>query len=191
MEGLGLVVLGETWVNRHGKHKVEGTRGVIEAPNADHPVLRGVKDVFGPSDVYSVTHLNPEAKILFRGAVTTTLDLDSPALAGGKNNPMMPLAWLREYQIPNGKKGRAFCSTMGASLDFLSEDLRRLIVNAVYEFADQKVPAKAEVAFVDPFTPSFLGFCRWKRGRNGRSSRPISAWAKPAAFRRGGGAGGI
>ena len=170
----GLVVLGETWVNHHGKHKVEGARGVIEPANADHPVLRGVKDVFGPSDVYGVTHLNPEATIVLRGAVTTTLDPKSAVVAGGKNAPMMPLAWFREYQIPNGKKGRAFCSTMGAAVDFLSEDLRRLIVNATYELAGKQVPTKADVTFVDPFTPTFYGFL------------PVEAWtkrgAKPADF---------
>lgn len=165
----GLVVLGETWVSHHGKHKVEGARGVIEAAHADHPVLQGVKDIFGPSDVYGVKHLNPEAKILLRGAVTATLDPESAAVTGEKNNPMMPLAWLREYQIPNGKTGRAFCSTMGAAVDFVSEDLRRLLVNAVYEFAGKPVPAKAEVAFVDPFTPTFYGFL------------PVEAWTKRAA----------
>jgi hypothetical protein len=170
----GLVVLGETWVNHHGKHKVEGARGVIEPANANHPVLRGVKDVFGPSDVYGVTHLNPEATIVLRGAVTTTLDPDSPAVEGEKNAPKMPLAWLREYQIPGGTKGRAFCSTMGAAVDFLSEDLRRLIVNATYELAGKPVPAKADVTFVDAFTPTFYGFL------------PVEAWtkrgAKPADF---------
>ena len=44
---------------------------------------------------------------------------------------MMPLAWLREYTAPNGTtKGKAFCTTLGASVDFADEDLRRLVVNA-------------------------------------------------------------
>lgn len=154
----GLVVLGETWVNHHGEHKVQGARGVIEPANADHPVLRSVKDVFGPSDVYGVVHLNPEATILLRGEVTESLDPQSAALSGAKNNPMMPLAWIREYQIPNGKTGRAFCSTMGAAVDLVNEDLRRLLVNAVYYFSGKTVPGKADVSFVDPYEPSFYGF---------------------------------
>jgi hypothetical protein len=109
-----------------------------------------------------------------RGEVTTTLDPQSPAVAGKINNPMMPLAWIREYQIPNGEKGRAFCSTMGAAVDFVSEDLRRLIVNAVYDFAGKKVPAKADVSFVDPYEPSFYGFLDTEAW----TSRAI----KPAAF---------
>jgi type 1 glutamine amidotransferase len=189
----GLVVLGETWVNHHGKHKVEGARGVIEPAHADHPVLRGVKDVFGPSDVYGVTHLNPEATILLRGAVTATLNPDSAAVEGEKNNPMMPLAWIREYQIPSGQKGRAFCSTMGAAVDLVSEDLRRLIVNAVYEFAGKKVPAKADVTFVDPYIPSFYGFLpveAWtKRAVKpadfglGKTTRPFDAVVVPAGYK--------
>ena len=74
----GLKVLGETWVNHHGKHKKEGARGVIESAQSSHPILRGVKDVFGPSDVYSVTHLTPSDTILMRGAVTESLDPSSP-----------------------------------------------------------------------------------------------------------------
>ncbi len=38
----GLKILGEKWVNHHGKHKVEGTRSFIEAANAKHEVLSGV-----------------------------------------------------------------------------------------------------------------------------------------------------
>ena len=54
--GFGRQVLGETWVNHHGNHGVEGTRGII-APGAEgHPILRGIKDgdITGPTDVYTV-----------------------------------------------------------------------------------------------------------------------------------------
>ena len=36
---------GRSWVSHHGRHKVEGARGVIEAKNAAHPILKGVTDV--------------------------------------------------------------------------------------------------------------------------------------------------
>jgi hypothetical protein len=189
----GLVVLGETWVNHHGKHKVEGARAVIEPAHAEHPILRGVKDIFGPSDVYGVVHLNPEAQILLRGEVTASLDPSSPAVAGPQNSPMMPLAWVREYQVPGGKRGRAFCSTIGAAVDLLSEDLRRLIVNAVYDFAGKAVPANADVRFVEPFEPSFYGFLdgeAWTtRGLKpadlglGKSTRPFDRVVVPAGYK--------
>ncbi len=45
---------------------------------------------------------------------------------------MMPLAWVKDYQAPSGKTGKAFCTTMGAATDLPSEDFRRLLVNAAY-----------------------------------------------------------
>ncbi len=161
----GLKVLGEKWVNHHGGHKRQGARGVIEKGQEKHPVLRSVEDVFGPSDVYGVRHLTDADTILLRGAVTETLDPKSKPVEGGKNGPMMPLAWLHTYESPDGKtEGRSFCTTMGASVDFLSEDLRRLIVNASYHLLDLEVPVEAKVDFVDPFYPSFYGFWSGKDG---------------------------
>ena len=155
----GLKILGERWVNHHGGHKRQGTRGVIEKGREDHPILNAVAEVFGPSDVYGVRHLTDKDTILLRGAVTETLDPKSKAVEGAKNDPMMPLAWLHSYQSPDGQTtGRSFCTTMGASVDFVNEDLRRLIVNASYHLLDFKVPEKAKVDFVDPFYPSFYGF---------------------------------
>lgn len=157
----GLKILGETWVNHHGKHRFEGTRGVVEPANAKHAVLRGVSDVFGPTDVYGIKNLDQsQATVLLRGAVTRTLEPESEILKEDpRNQPMMPLAWLREYTSPDGaKKGRAFCTTMGASVDFASEGLRRLVVNAALYLTGLEVPASADVAFVDPFDPTFYGF---------------------------------
>jgi len=159
----GRKILGEQWVNHHGGHKREGARGVIEEANKDHAVLNGVSDVFAPSDVYGVIHLTDADTILMRGAVTKTLDPKSENVEGKKNDPMQPLAWLHPYQGPDGKaKGKSFCTTAGASVDFVSEDLRRLVVNAAYHLTGLKVPAKADVAYVDPFYPSFYGFIRDK-----------------------------
>ena len=156
----GLKILGEQWVNHHGNHKVQGTRGVIEEANANHPILSGVKDVFALSDVYTVANLDEKKDtVLIRGAVTATLDPTSKPIDGPKNNPMMPVAWVREYTAPNGTtKGKSFCTTMGASIDFKNEDLRRLIVNAAYYLSGLKVPAKADVSYVDPYEPTMYGF---------------------------------
>lgn len=155
----GLKVLGEKWVNHHGAHKRQGARGVIEKGQEKHPVLNSVSDVFAPSDVYGVRHLTDNDTILLRGAVTETLDPKSKPVEGGKNDPMMPFAWLHTYESPDGKtKGKSFCTTAGASIDFLSEDLRRLIVNASFHLLDLKVPDKADVSYVDAYYPSFYGF---------------------------------
>jgi len=159
----GLKILGETWVNHHGGHKTQGARGVIEEGREKHPVLNSVQDVFGPSDVYGVKHLTSKNTVLLRGAVTESLDPASKPVEGPKNDPMMALAWLHTYESPDGKTtGRSLCTTMGASVDFLSDDLRRLIVNGSYHLLDLEVPEKANVDFVDPFYPSFYGF--WNGG---------------------------
>src|SRR4051812_20069257 len=49
--GFGRHVLGETWVNHHGVHGSQATRGIIAAGAKDHPILRGIQDgdVFGPT----------------------------------------------------------------------------------------------------------------------------------------------
>ena len=162
----GRLILGEQWVNHHGRHKGEGARGVVEEANAKHPILNSVKDVFAPSDVYGVKHLTDADTILLRGAVTETLDPSSKNVEGGKNDPMMPLAWLHTYKKPNGEgEGKAFCCTAGASVDLVSEDLRRIVVNAAFHLVGLEVPEKADVSYVDPFYPSFFGFTKgdwWK-----------------------------
>lgn len=158
----GPKILGEGWVNHHGRHKSEGARGIIDKTNAKHPILNSVKDVFGPSDVYGIRRVTPEnATILMHGQVTDSLDPKSKAVAGKKNDPMMPIAWLRGYTAPNGKSsGQAFCTTFGASVDFKNAGLRRMMVNAVFHLLELKVPTKAGVATVDKFEPTFYGFIR-------------------------------
>lgn len=155
----GLKILGEKWVNHHGKHKVEGTRSQVEAVNKSHEVLNGVGEIFATTDVYGIANLDEKvAKVLLRGAVTESLDPTSKAISGEKNSPMMPLAWLYEYTAPDGKtKGKSFCTTLGASVDFADENLRRLVVNAAYHLVGSKVPEKADVGYVDAFEPTFYG----------------------------------
>ena len=155
----GRQILGEQWVSHHGHHKVEGARSVVEAGAEQHPVLTGVGEIFAPSDVYGVVHLTDKDQILLRGAITETLDPQSKTLADDKRNmPMQPLAWLHSYQLQGGAAGRSFCTTAGAAVDFVDEDLRRLIVNAAVYLTGGKVPEQADVAYVDPFYPTFYGF---------------------------------
>jgi len=52
--GFGRQVLGETWVAHHGRHGKQSTRGVIVKGQEGHPILRGVADIWGPTDVYKV-----------------------------------------------------------------------------------------------------------------------------------------
>lgn len=163
----GLKILGETWVSHHGKHKVQGARSIVEKGMHEHLILNGVEEIFCPSDVYGVTHLDSSDKVLLRAAVTESLDPSSANVQGSQNEPLQAFAWLHQYERPSGDgQGMAFCTTGGASVDFVDEDLRRLVVNAAYFLTERDVPRQAEVEFVDPFYPSFYGFIReanyWK-----------------------------
>ena len=147
----GPKILGEGWVSHHGRHKVQGTRGLLEKANAKHPIVRDVRTLWGTSDVYGIKRVTPDnATILFRGAVLESLDPRAARVPGKINDPAQPLAWLREYTAPNGStKGHAFCTTMGASVDFEDENLRRLVVNASYHLTGLDVPKMAKVDYVD------------------------------------------
>jgi putative heme-binding domain-containing protein len=168
--GFGQQILGDTWISHHGNHGREATRGVINESQKDNPVLRGVSDVFGQTDVYGINNLTADAKILLYGQVVAGMKPGDPPVEGEKNHPMMPVAWLKDYKAPSGKSGQAFCTTMGASVDLTSEGLRRLIVNAAYYLTGlaDKIPAKNDVKIDGKYEPSFFGFKSndyWKEKR--------------------------
>jgi len=152
-------------VAHHGDHKKEGTRGIIEDAAKDNPILRGVAEIFGDTDVYTAAP-PADAKILVRGQVTATLDPQSPPTTNTKKNePMQPVVWIREPQNEAGKTNKVLCTTMGSATDLKNEGLRRLLVNAAYAFTGLDVPAKADVALVGDYQPTMYGFNGEKKGR--------------------------
>ncbi|SEK19086.1 ThuA domain-containing protein [Parapedobacter koreensis] len=161
--GFGKLVLGETWVSHHGDHGKEGTRGVFNEEHAANPILNGVKDIWGPTDVYTVGSL-ADADILMYGQSTNGMTADSPI---NENKAALPVAWTRTYKLPEGKEGKAFTTTMGASVDLLNEDLRRLLVNACFWAMnlENQIPERADVAFVSPYEPTMFGFNSFKKGK--------------------------
>jgi type 1 glutamine amidotransferase len=167
--GFGRRVLGETWVNHWGAHGSQSCRGVVNETEKDLPILRGIKtgDIWGPTDVYEA-HPPADAKILVFGQVLDGMKLDSPPLEGKKNDPMQPIAWTRSYTaFKSGKTGRAFCTTMGASQDFQSQGLRRLVVNAAYwaVVMEDKIPAEGtKVDLVGEYKPRPFGNNRYQPG---------------------------
>lgn len=48
----GKDVLGGTFLNHHGNWHRDSTRGIPVEATQDHPILRGVRGIWGPSDVY-------------------------------------------------------------------------------------------------------------------------------------------
>jgi type 1 glutamine amidotransferase len=169
----GKDVLGEKWVSHWGKHKVEAGKGLIESANASHPVLNGVTDVFFDSDVYEAAP-PPDAKILMRGQVLKGMKPTDPPASytkkradGGEqdiNQPMMPIAWTRELTTGDGAPHKIFTTTAGAATDLANEDLRRLIVNAVYWATGLDVPAKTKVDTVGTYEPLMYGFNAFRKG---------------------------
>lgn len=156
--GFGRQVLGETWVNHHGKHGQESTRGILAPMQNDHPILRGVADgdIWGPTDVYGVhLPLYGDSQPLVLGQVLAGMKpLDEP-VEGAKNNPMMPIAWTKTFQAENGTTARVFTTTMGASQDFANEGLRRLLVNAAYWCLglEDRIAARSNIELVGDYLP--------------------------------------
>lgn len=162
--GFGQHVLGDTWISHHGNHGSESTRAIINKQFANHPVLTDVDDVWGPTDVYGIVHLPADTTILAHGSVLAGMKPDAKPVDGPKNNPMMPLIWVRGYQGESGKTSRVICTTMGAATDLESAGLRRLLVNACYWGMGMKVPHNADVNYVGEFKPTPFGFGRFQKG---------------------------
>lgn len=182
-DGFGRLVLGEKWISHHGRHKHESTRGLIAPGMQRHPIVRGIRDgdVWGATDVYGVRLPLPgdSRPIVFGQVLERQGEFDpddprygmrpddGPPVAGEKNDPMMPVAWVKSYQLPGGKTGQVFTTTLGASVDLLAEGTRRMLVNAVYWCLglEEKIPGEGtDVSLVGDYQPTRYEF------------RPIEYW---------------
>ncbi|MGI9543080.1 MAG: ThuA domain-containing protein [Cyclobacteriaceae bacterium] len=180
-EGFGRLVLGERWYTHHGHHKQQSTRGLIAPGSEGHPIATGLKDgdIWGPTDVYGVRLPLPgdSQPIVLGQSIDRTDDFDESdpfyglkstdtkaATTSGRDNaynpndPMMPIAWTKTYQIPGGQSGVAFTSTIGSSTDMVNDGVRRLLVNATYYLLGQDVPANAKVDLMGDYNPSAYNF---------------------------------
>ena len=168
-DGFGRIVLGEKWISHHGHHGKESTRGIIAADAKDHPILRGIADgdIWGPTDVYGVRLPLPgDAQPIVLGQVLSGMTPDSAPVAGAKNDPMMPVAWVKTYAVEGGPSGRVFTTTMGAATDMTAEGSRRMLVNACYWAVglESAIPEKSVVDPVGSFEPTKFGFNGAKKG---------------------------
>ena len=163
--GFGQQIIGETWVAHHGIHKSEGTRALIDGVDrdADHPILRGVDDIWAPTDVYSIKNLPANANVLLYGQSTAGMTAEAPLMW---DKSIMPIAWTKKYSLDGGKTGMVFGSTLGSSLDFKSEDMRRLILNASFwllEMAEVITP-ELSVNIIGKYEPTMFGFDSFRKG---------------------------
>jgi len=184
-DGFGKLVLGEHWISHHGHHGHQSTRGILATGSENHPILNGIADgdIWGPTDVYGVRlPLLGDVQPLVFGQVVNRpgeQDVNDPLLGmrptdselpgavleedGGKvkyypNNPMMPIAWIKTYRIPDGLRGKVFATTIGSSTDLLSQGVRRMMVNAVYWGVNKTVPEAANVDIIGQYEPTKFAF---------------------------------
>ncbi|HVV72387.1 MAG TPA: ThuA domain-containing protein, partial [Verrucomicrobiae bacterium] len=164
--GFGQQVLGETWVSHHGEHGKESTRGEINPAFKDHPILRGVTDIWVPTDVYTVSHLPSDATVLVWGEVLSGMKPTDPPVENAKNHPAMPVVWIRNFKGPTGNTSKILTTTMGAAVDLKNEGLRRLLVNACYWAVglEGQIRPDADVAYVGEYNPTWFGFGKFKKG---------------------------
>ncbi len=186
--GFGKIIMGETWKSHHGGHKSQSTYGVIPKKVKVHPIVRGIEDgdIWGPTDVYGVTLPLPgDSQPIVLGQVMNRkgkFDKNDPFYGlrptdgppdKRKNNPMMPIAWIKSYQLPEGKKGKVFASTIGAATDLAAEGTRRMYVNAVYwilGMEEQLPKTGAKVDLVGKYQPTAY---KTYRGRDAWNKKKI------------------
>ncbi len=173
--GFGRQVLGETWVSHWGNHKKEATSGIIPEAAKGHPILKGVTDIFGDTDVYEAAP-PADAQVLVLGQVLKGMKPGDPpadyrkktakGVEQGVNDPMQPVVWVREHKNEAGKVNKILTTTMGSATDLQSEGLRRLLVNGAYWAVglEKKIPKRSKADLVGDFQPTMYGFNGFKKG---------------------------
>lgn len=169
-KGFGGFILGETWVAHHGIHKGEGTNGLLVKGQEQHPILAGIKDgdIWGDTDVYTINLPLPgDSQPLVLGQVVKGLEPGGEVSTRKNkqgvsvNDPMMPVSWTKSYQLPGGKKGKVFTTTMGSSTDLKYVGTRRMLANAAYYLLGMDVPKDGTaVDIVGTFEPTMYSFNR-------------------------------
>lgn len=167
-------ILGGAFMSHHGNWHRDSTRGDIVPEMKDHPILTGVKDIWGPSDVYRTYK---EGTGLPEGC--TALVFGQPLIGreqGGADNPEkepLPVVWIKDWKTSAGKSARVLHSTMGSGKDLENPGLRRLIVNGVYWGLgmEDKISPDSSVEYVGEYKPLVSGF---NYAELGVKPRPVS-----------------
>lgn len=170
-------VCGGTFRGHHGRWSRDSTRGTPVPENAEHPVLRGVDDVWGTTDVYRTY---PEGESLPEGCVP--LLMGQPLMGRSPDDEPntdlipLPVAWVTEWTGNAGKTARVFHTTMGSARDFECEDVRRLVLNGILWGLEDEgaIRSDLDLGIVGEYSPRKSGFDYEKLGVRPR---------KPAAFR--------
>lgn len=165
--GFGHQVLGQTWVGHYGRNHQQSTRITVVDGKQNHPILRGVKDVWVQAGGY--VGKPTDGDILTMAQPLNGMTPDSPA---DETKPPMPSEWTRTYKSASGKSGRVFTSLYGTPEDILNDGYRRMLVNGCFWALglEDSIKPDANIDFVGPFEPNTFG--------NGSHARGI----KPEAY---------
>ncbi len=157
----GKDVLGGTFLSHHGNWHQDSTRGIIVDAQKEHPILRGVSDIWGPSDVYRTF---PEDAQLPDNCLPLLLGQPllgrTPADEPNPRKVPLPVAWTKEWTGNSGRSARVFHVTMGSARDFQSAGLRRLLINAAHWCLHQEaaIESSTDMSYVGDYQPLESGF---------------------------------
>ena len=160
-------VLGGRFMGHHGGWHRESTRGILVPENSSHPILKGVSDVWGTSDVYRCHNekspFPEDAQALVLGQPLVNLEPD--AEPNSKKEPL-PIAWTKTWVGNKGLSSRIFHFTMGSAEDFTNEGIRRISVNAVYWCTEleAEIDGESSVEIIGEYNPQKGGFNYKKLG---------------------------
>ena len=154
-------VLGGTFMEHHGNYHADSTRGMIVEEEKGHPILTGVTDIWGPSDVYRTYKMGgslPEGctALVWGQPLMGRKHDDEP---NRKKEPL-PVAWCKDWQTSKDKTARVFHTTMGSAADMESAGLRRMIINAAYwgMGLEAAITPTRSVEIVGEYQPLETGF---------------------------------
>lgn len=154
-------VLGGTFLNHHGRWHADSTRGSFDKDQTQHPILIGVTDIWGDSDVYRTykegTSLPADCTALIWGQPLMGRKPDD--LPNRELEPL-PVAWVKPWKTSTGKSARIFHCTMGSGTDLKSAGLRSLIINAAYwgMGLESAISADRSVDIMGTYEPLESGF---------------------------------
>lgn len=163
----GREMLGGAFMGHHGRWHADSTRGTIVPELKDHPIAIGVKDIWGPSDVYRTykegSSLPEDCTALVWGQ---PLMGRSPQDGPNPQKEPLPVAWFKTWKTSTGKEARVFNSTMGSARDLQSAGLRRLVINACYwgMGLEAKITPDRSVDYTSDYEPLPSGFAYEKLG---------------------------
>ncbi len=172
--GFGRQILGETWAGHYGRNHAMSTRLIPVEAAKSHSILRGVTNPWVQAGGYWTEPVK-DIEVLALAQPLNGMKIDSPVAADKKPCPGV---WTRHYENAEGKRGRVFSTTYGASEDILNADFRRMLVNACFWAAgmEDKIAGDANIDFVGKYQPTTFRF-----GGHRKHVKPsdIADWDSP------------